>query len=105
MPLGHVAEARIVAEGGPRHTEDVDLAREQVGEAEEALGDRRLSRPVRTQDEDHLAGPNGEVDIGDDSPLAVTERGAAQLDDGGRAGHAHPSPVRSAARLASMTAR
>ena len=32
MPLGHVAQARIVAEGGPRHTEDVDLAREQVGE-------------------------------------------------------------------------
>ena len=63
MPLGHVPEAREVAEVRARHTEDVDLSGEKVSEPEQPFGDCRFPGAVGAQDEDDLTGGDGEVDI------------------------------------------
>lgn len=106
MPLGHVPEAREVAEVRARHTEDVDLSGEKVSEPEQPFGDCRFPGAVGAQDEDDLTGGDGEVDIVDDGVIAVAEGGSAQRDDrgsrggwigrGGSGGVLMSSPVRCA---------
>ena len=82
MPLGHVAEAGPVVELVAVHAEEGDGARHPLVEAEHALHQGRLARPVRPDDRHDLAAADRQVDVGQDGTVAVAERRAAQVDDG-----------------------
>src|SRR6478735_5767906 len=120
-PVDTISSAVALTEAGPVvelvavHPEEGDGARHPLVEAEHALHQGGLARPVRPDDRHDLAAVDSEVDVGQDGTVAVAEGRPAQGHDGigvvrldghqPRGSHEQPCPSRSATRLLRMTSK
>ncbi len=100
MALRHVPDPPGVAGAADRRPEQLDLAGDDLGQAEEAAHERGLARTVRAEHGHDLAGDDVQVDAVHDGALAVAHGDAPHAD---HRRHVQVSPVRRASRLARMT--
>jgi hypothetical protein len=82
--VAHPSPVAEPAHGGAQH---LDLAVQDLGQAEQTAGQRRLAGAVRAEDGDGLTRGDGQVDVLDDRGPVVTDAGGGQPDGGLGTGH------------------